>query len=402
MTEKVLAKDRALNAERIARIGREVKTVLPTFDTDAFAADVLADLPRLELKARIVRTAKGLHDHLPVTGTEALEVLLRSLPPTPQAAGVTNDFGLHLYSPHSDYVARYCRTAEDLGHALDALRRFTCYFSAEDAVRYFLNDFPEQTMTAVHAWARDGDYRVRRLASESTRPTLPWSPRISLPADVGLPVLDQLYSDSSRYVTRSVANHLRDIAATDPDLVLATLTRWKAEARASDREFDFIAREALKTRLKEGWPPAYEFLGYASDVPVDVSAVRLERTQLHPGETLVFSADLFARATVPLHVTYVIASTTQQGARREKVYFLNRATAEPGKPLALTKEHLLRSTGTTAVRPGAYALELQVNGRRFPAADFQVLEQAAAPLEDGLRNRTAPAATRPEGTGRPY
>jgi len=288
MTEKVLAKDRALNAERIARIGREVKTALPTFDADAFAADVMADLPRLELKARIARTAKGLHDHLPVTGAEALQVLLRSLPPTPEAAGVTNDFGLHLYSPHSDYVARYCRTAEDLEHALDALRRFTSYFSAEDAVRYFLNDFPEQTMTAVHAWTRDGDHRVRRLASESTRPTLPWSPRISVPVDAGLPVLDQLYRDSSRYVTQSVANHLRDIAATDPDLVLATLTRWKAERRAIDKGFDFIAREALKTKLKEGWPPAYQFLGYTSDASIEVSPVRLERNQLHAGETLVF------------------------------------------------------------------------------------------------------------------
>jgi 3-methyladenine DNA glycosylase AlkC len=184
-------------------------------------------------------------------------------------------------------------------------------------------------MTAVQTWARDGDYRVRRLASESTRPTLPWSPRISLPADAGLPVLDHLYADSSRYVTQSVANHLRDIAATDPNFVLATLTRWKAEGRASGKEFDFIAREALKTRLKEGWPPAYEFLGYASDAPVEVSPVRLERTELHAGETLVFCADLSSRATVPLHVTYVISSTTQRGTRREKVYFLNRVTAEP-------------------------------------------------------------------------
>jgi 3-methyladenine DNA glycosylase AlkC len=401
MTEKVLAKDRALNADRIARIGRQVKAVLPIFDADAFAADVMADLPRLELKARIARTAKGLHDHLPVTGAEALQVLLRSLPPTPQAAGVTNDFGLHLYSPHSDYVARYCRNAEDLVHSLDALRRFTSYFSAEDAVRYFLNDFPEQTMKAVHAWARDGDYRVRRLASESTRPTLPWSPRISLPVDAGLPVLDQLHCDSSRYVTQSVANHLRDIAATDPDLVLATLTRWKVNRRAGDKEFDFIAREALKTKLKEGWPPAYVFLGYASDAPVDVSALRLERTQLHPGETLVFHTDLSTRATAPLHVTYVIASTTQRGARREKVYFLSRVTAEPGRPIALTKEHLLRATGTAAVRPGAYAVEIQVNGRRFPAAEFQVLEHAT-PLEDGLRNRMEPLATSQEGTRRRY
>src|SRR5205809_6336243 len=151
MTDKVLAKDRALNADRIARIVREVQTALPTFDAAAFAADVMADLPRLELKARIARTAKGLHDHLPVTGAEALAVLLRSLPPTPEAAGVTNDFGLHLYSPHSDYVARYCRTAGHLDRCLAALRRFTCYFSAEDAVRYFLNHVPDPTMESVHA-----------------------------------------------------------------------------------------------------------------------------------------------------------------------------------------------------------------------------------------------------------
>jgi 3-methyladenine DNA glycosylase AlkC len=382
MTEQVPAKDRALNAERIARIGREINTVLHTFDADAFAADVMADLPRLELKARIARTAKGLYDHLPVTGTAALEVLLRSLPPTPHAAGVTNDFGLHLYSPHSDYVARYCRTAAHLEHSLDALRRFTAYFSAEDAVRYFLNDFPTQTMNAVHAWARDSDYRVRRLASESTRPALPWSPRINLPADAGLPVLDQLYADPSRYVTQSVANHLRDITATNPDLVLTTLTRWKTEGHASDKEFAFIAREALKTRLKEGWPPAYEFLGYPSDPPVEVSPLRIQRTELHPGETLVFSTDLSARATVPLHVTYVISSATRRGARREKVYFLSRVTTKPGQLHALAKEHHLRSTGTAAVSPGAYALQIQINGRRSPAAEFQVVELAAAPAKE--------------------
>ena len=374
MPEKVLAKDRALNAERIARIGREIQTVLPTFDANAFTADVMTDLPQLELKARITRTAKGLHDHLALGGTDALQVLLRSLPPTPQSAGITNDFGLHLYSPHSEYVARYCRTVENLEQSLDALRRFTCYFSAEDAVRYFLNDFPERTIKAVDAWARDSDYRVRRLASESTRPTLPWSPQISLPSDAALPFLDLLYADSSRYVTQSVGNHLRHIAATNPDLVLATLTRWRAARLANDKELTFIAREALKTHLKHGWPPAYEFLGYASDAPVDVAAVRLERTELHAGETLVFHTALTTSAPAPLHVTYVISSTTRRGAHREKVYFLNRVTAKPGQPLSLTKAHHLRPSGTAAVRPGPHTLQIQVNGRRHPAARFQILE----------------------------
>lgn len=190
MTTAVPAKDRALNAERVARIGHEIHTVLPAFDAGAFTADVMTDLPRLELKARITRTAKAIHDHLPIAGAEALQVLLRSLPVTPTAAGITNDFGIYLYAPHSEYVARYCRDEQQLDAALTALRRFTCYFSAEDAVRQFFNDFPAQTMAAAHDWAEDSDYRVRRLASESTRPRLPWSMRIPVAPTAGLPILD--------------------------------------------------------------------------------------------------------------------------------------------------------------------------------------------------------------------
>ncbi|MFI0797087.1 DNA alkylation repair protein [Micromonospora rubida] len=372
-TGKVPLKEQALNADRITRIAREIHAVLPRFDADGFIREVMADLPHLELKARIARTSQAMHDHLSVAGDEALEVLLRSLPPTPQAAGVTNDFGLHIYSPHSDYVARYWRTAQDLDRALGALQTFTRYFSAENAVRYFLNDFPEQTLNAVNSWAQDPDYRVRRLASESTRPKLPWSPRLTLPIDTGLPILEQLYADPSRYVTRSVANHLRDIAATDPDLVLATLTRWQTARHADDKQLAFIAREALKSRLKEGWPAAYQFLGYTHDAPVEVSAVRIQCTSLHAGESLVFNADLSASETLPLHVTYVISSRTQRGARREKVYFLCRTTAEPGRDLALAKSHHLRSTAGTTITPGRYALAIQVNGRRYPEAGFQVV-----------------------------
>ena len=71
-----------------------------------------------------------------------------------------------------------------------------------------------------------------------------------------------------------------------------------------------------------------------------------------------------------------VISTTKRGVRSEKVYFLNRTTAEPGQSLTLTKAHPLRSTGTAAVRPGAYAIEIQVNGRRFPAVEFQILDPA--------------------------
>ncbi|KOV54624.1 hypothetical protein ADL00_30155 [Streptomyces sp. AS58] len=373
MTAKVPLKETALNAERIARIGREVHAACPEFNADKFVTSVMADLPRLELGARIARTSEGLYTYLPVTGSQALDVLLRSLPPTPEAAGVPNDFGLHTYSPYSHFVARYLRTGEYLDQALAALARLTRYFSAEVAVRHFLNDFPEETMKAVNAWARDEDYRTRRLASEAARPLLPCAPRISLPADAALPVLEQLYGDSSTYVRASVANHLHDLSDTQPDLVLATLQRWKDSGGAADKHFTFIARQALRSRLKKGWPAAYAFLGYAHDAPIDLSPLTLERTELTDGDTLSFSATLTTTAAVPVHVMFVISSTTPTGKPREKVYFLLRGTAEPHSELLLTKDHVLRSTATAKLTPGAYSIALQVNGRRFPAAAFTVL-----------------------------
>ncbi|WP_431983066.1 hypothetical protein [Streptomyces qinglanensis] len=374
MTVKVPLKEAALHAERIARIGREVQTACPEFDADSFVKSVMADLPRLALSARIARTSEGLHAHLPVTGPDALDILLRSLPPTPEAAGVTNDFGLHLYSPHSDYVARYCRTAEHLDHALTALARMTGYFSAELPVRHFLADFPDQTMRALTTWARDDDHRVRRLASEATRPRLPWASRIPLSADAGLPVLEELYADSSAYVRRSVANHLHDIAFDQPELVVATLQRWRDADRATEKHFTTLARDALRSGLKKGWPPAYTFLGYQHDAPIEVAPLTLERTELYDGDTLGFSAELTTTATAAVHVMYVISSTTPTGKPREKAFFLLRDTAEPGRGLRLAKSHTLRSTATAKLTPGPHSIALQVNGRRFPAADFRLLE----------------------------
>lgn len=351
MTVKVSLKETALNAERIARIGREVHAACPEFDADGFVQAVMADLPRLELSARIARTSEGLHTYLPVTGREALEVLLRSLPPTPEAAGVTNDFGLHLYAPHSDYVARYLRTAEHLDQALAALARMTRYFSAEVAVRHFLADFPNETMKAVDAWTLDEDYRVRRLASETTRPLLPWAPRIALPAHAALPVLEQLYTDTHPYVRTSVANHLNDLSTGQPDLVLATLQRWKQSGRLSDEHFKFIARGALRNRLKEGWPPAHGILGYDHDAPIELTPLVLERTELRDGDTLSFSAALTTSASVPVHVMFVVSSTTRTGKPREKVYFLLRGTAEPNKELQLARS-------TCCARPPPLSLSL--------------------------------------------
>ncbi|MFE4304741.1 hypothetical protein ACFRR6_01485 [Streptomyces sp. NPDC056891] len=372
MSSQVPAKERALNPDRIARIGRELQAVCPDFDATSFTAQVSADLPRLELKARIARTAEGLHQHLPVTGPAALDTLLRSLPATPEAAGADSDFGLYIYAPHSAYVAAHHLHADRLDEALDAFATITPYFSAEDAVRTALNSFPHETLAAAASWASAADHRVRRLASEALRPHLPLSVGIGMPVDVALPLLDKLYADRSRFVTTSVANHLRDITRTQPDLVLATLTRWRTEGRAKPAELTFITREALKLRLKAGWAPAYSLLGYDPQAAVSVAPIRLERTNYQLGDSLAFEADITAPADTPVHVMYVLTHTDTGTRTREKVAHLTRATAKAGTPLHLAKAHALKSTGTAALTPGSYHLALQVNGRRHAPAPFRI------------------------------
>jgi 3-methyladenine DNA glycosylase AlkC len=366
-------KDRALSPERIARIGREMQAACPGFDAASFTAQVTADLPRLELKARIARTAEGLHQHLPLTGQAALDALLRSLP----AAGTESDFGLYIYAPHSAYVAAHHLHPERLDQAFDALATITPYFSAEDAVRAFLTTYPEQTLTAAATWATAADHRVRRLASEALRPHLPWSTGTGLPVDTALPLLDVLYADSSHFVTTSVANHLRDIARTQPDLVLDTLTRWRTEGRATTGELAFITREALKARLKDGWPPAYTILGYDPRADVTVSPLQLARTHCQLGDDLVFEADLTAPADTPVHVMYVLTRADPGTRAREKVSHLTRTTVKAGAPLHLSKTHALKFTGTTALAPGSYHLALQVNGRRHLPALLHITNRPA-------------------------
>ncbi|MEU9254486.1 hypothetical protein AB0D66_21860 [Streptomyces sp. NPDC048270] len=365
-------KERALNPDRIARIGREMQAACPGFDAASFTAQVTADLPRLELKARIARTAEGLHQHLPVTGQDALDTLLRSLPATPEAAGAETDFGLYTYAPHSAYVAAHHLHPERLDHAFAVLAALTPYLSAEDAVRTFLNTYPQQTLAAAAKWAAASDHRVRRLASEALRPHLPWSVGTGLPVDTALPLLDVLYTDSSRFVTTSVANHLRDIARTRPELALATLTRWRSEGRAADAELAFITREALKARLKDGWAPAYTLLGYDPQAAVSVSPLRLTHAEYLLGDGLAFEADLTAPTDTPVHVMYLLTRTGPDAPTRETIAHLTRATVKAGAPLHLAKTPPLKSTGTAALAPGSYHLALQVNGRRHPPALLRI------------------------------
>jgi hypothetical protein len=87
-----------------------------------------------------------------------------------------------------------------------------------------------------------------------------------------LPILDQLFYDPTRFVTRSVANHLNDISKINPDLALETLARWHNTGKQNLKEMDYMVCHALRTLIKQGHPKAMTMLGLSHAPSVSVKS----------------------------------------------------------------------------------------------------------------------------------
>jgi 3-methyladenine DNA glycosylase AlkC len=362
-TRRVPLKDQLFNRDKVSEVAARIERVHPAFRRRRFVDEVMGRLGELELTQRISWIAQCLERHLPTEYRPAVDVLLRSLPAPCDPTRSDGDFGDFIYAPYSEYVAQRGCTPDDLKYSLAALKEITTRFSAEDAIRTFINAHPAHTLRALMEWTTDQHYHVRRLCSEGTRPRLPWARRLSVPATAALPILDQLFADQTRFVTRSVANHLNDIAKTDPDLVLETLQRWRRSGQQTPREMGFIVRHATRSLVKAGHPGSLAILGIPTGQPAVVTRLRVPR-HVKLDTALEFSLDLDAEQDTEAVVDYALHFQGPSGRPTgRKVYKLRRLTLPAGVTITITKSHPLRSNMTTRkLHPGRHEIEILVNG----------------------------------------
>ncbi len=363
-------KDQLFNEEKIDYLSRLILNAYPEFSRSTFKQAALSKFPELELKARVVHLTECLEKHLPNCFIQSCEIILNALPPELDSQKADDDFGDFILAPLSHFVVRNGNHKKHLKRSLRTLQEITKRFSAEDAIRYFINQFPEETFDFLEKCAIDPNYHVRRLASEGSRPKLPWSQKLITPHQRPLAILHELHKDKTRYVTRSVANHLNDISKIDSELVLETLKDWHKQKLQTEKELGYITRHALRTLIKKSHPDALELLGFSTKPDFEVLSFKIVTPKIFIGESVIFTFSLRSSRREKLVLDYLM----EFPGGRSKIFKIKQLELTTGQSITVEKRHPMKLMTTRSTLSGMHKITLQINGQRCDSASFELNE----------------------------
>jgi len=360
--------DELMGVDVAARLLREISQAAPSASLETLRA-APALFPPLALGARAALLADALLHDLPGDYASFAAVI--------RTAAAGDGFSGWLIWPVTSAVAAKAvaeDTDESFDDALSLLAELTSRLTSEFAIRALLRHNLPRALSIVQTWTRSDDEHVRRLATEGTRPYLPWStrvPGIQSSPSLTIPILDALYRDESDYVRRSVANHLNDHSRFNASLVVETAARW---LDAPDPTTAALVKHALRTLVKRGDLGALELLGFGA-ATLDVTGPALSLEEVPLGGTITFTGSIrnTGTAAAKLAIDYTVHHQKANGTQTGKTFKLASQTLAPGDSLDLVKQHSFRAITTRRYYPDAHAIELQINGVVYGRAEFELL-----------------------------
>jgi 3-methyladenine DNA glycosylase AlkC len=360
--------DELINGHTAQLLTRAVRSALPGAELASLRA-AARRLGPLSLRERADLLRDALLADVPGDYAELARVVRAARDGVPE-------FGGWLIWPVTGAVATKAvadGTDAAFDDAMALLADLTGRLTSEFALRILLRHDLDRALRIIAGWTASPDADVRRLASEGTRPYLPWSIRVpELVARPGAtaPVLDALYGDASEYVRRSVANHLNDLSRDHADLAVATARRWlDAPAPTTGR----LVRHGLRTLVKRGHPGALELLGFAP-ATLEIDGPVLDRTRVPFGGSVRFTAAIrnAGAEDARLAIDYVVHHHKANGSQSTKTFKLTTRTLAPDETIAVTREHSFRLLTTRRYHPGPHAIALQINGVTSDRAEFEL------------------------------
>lgn len=366
-----------LGPEAIRRASGHLERAVAGFDGRAFERHALKGLDRLEFKARAQHIADALERQLPADFPKAARAVRGAL------AEVRGDEAISEVSAHPSGLCGWIlwpmgvwverRGLDHPDAALDLLRELTQRFTAEWALRPFLEHHRERTFAQLESWLSDPSHHVRRLVSEGSRPRLPWGRQLRFLIEDPTPtlgLLERLLDDTSAYVRRSVANHLGDIGKDHP-AVLAEFVERHLPGATGDRVA--LLRHACRVPIKAGDRRILAAFGLAADFQGE-ALLRLSAKRVALGNHIGLDVELRSTARRPqvLEIDYAVWHQGANGLRPPKVFKGWRKTIPPGERLQLEKRHPLVVITTRRYYPGEHRIELRINGRAVAQQTFRL------------------------------
>jgi 3-methyladenine DNA glycosylase AlkC len=336
----------------VEKLAREVGKIEPAFKLESFVKAIInKNWEEKELKERIRFITNSLNDYLPFNYKKQVDILLKVAP----------NFGGLQGMVFPDFVQVY--GLKDFQTSIDTLAIFTQYSTSEFAIRPFIEKYPKKTIEQLIQWSIHENHHVRRLASEGSRPKLPWaSPLrefIKDPTPV-LPILENLKNDDSEYVRKSVANHLNDISKTQPELVLTIAKEWIGQTKNTD----WIVKHGLRTLLKKGDKRALAIFKLDDASGLKIKELSLKKDSIKIGDDLFFSFDINNETNQErsIRLEYKIAYVKANGTSSKKVFQISEFTLGKKESKDFTRKQRFTDFTTRKHYPGIHEVFIVVNG----------------------------------------
>jgi 3-methyladenine DNA glycosylase AlkC len=346
-----------------------LREVIPLFDERAFINNIFTkDWPDLELKQRVRRITHALHNTMRAAAYGDAAKKIVAISNLLREKNVKLQSFPYIFLP--DYIEIYGQRHFEI--SMSAIRDVTKLVSAEFAIRPFLINEPERTLSKLLHWSTNDDENIRRLSSEGCRPRLPWAVALAAfkqnPAPI-LPILENLKEDPSEYVRRSVANNLNDIAKDHPEVVLDTVGRWKSQSP----ETSWIIKHGCRTLLKKGNKAALLLHGFETKRRIVLEALKAGK-KIRRGDYLHFSFGLrsMERARTRLRLEYRIDYLTSTGKISKKIFRIGEYYMDRDTPLFISRKQSFKDLSTRKHFAGPHHLHILINGQALSMTRFQV------------------------------
>jgi len=349
------------NKKYYEKLAGEFERVDRDFNGIRFIEDVTVDLSERSLNQRMRNTSIVLQKHLPQNYVNAIEIMMQVIPAMPK--GYTT-----LVFP--DFTGLF--GGKNFTLSMEALKFFTQYGSSEFAIREFLKHDFDKTIRVMYEWSEDKNHHVRRLASEGSRPRLPWSFKLDAVIknpQVTVPILENLKADAELYVRKSVANHLNDFSKDSPKHVLKLVGGWDK----SNTHTAWIVKRGCRSLIKKGDKNSLAVFNYTKKIGVRIENFKLSAATVRLNENLEFTFDLVSTKSVDQNIIihYCIHYFKKSGVLSPKVFSLKETILKPGEQLKIMKKQRFQDFTTRKHFTGNHAIDILVNGNIVHSASFK-------------------------------